>query len=162
MVSFRRSGTKSKSQNPIQMLSDSPHSGPLFRRGFSNDFWFSTHLGHVWWVSSNSHFYILKNITHISTHFFTHMYFKKCQTTILKLLYQTPHCSLFRLFWAQPIYLVQNNFKLHMLRKQNCVQLYMKWTELAYNVLEGPLEIQAKSEVWNEKNIIQSNIFSIG
>ena len=44
----------------------------------------------VWWVSSNSHFHILNNITHISTHFFTHTYFKKLQTTILKLLYQTP------------------------------------------------------------------------
>ena len=26
----------------------------------------------VWWVSLNSHFHILNNITHISTHFFTH------------------------------------------------------------------------------------------
>ena len=46
-------------------------------------------LGPVWWVSLNSHFHILNNITHIFTYFFTHMYFKKLQTTILKLLYQT-------------------------------------------------------------------------
>ena len=41
-------------------------------------------------MSLNSHFHILNNITHISTHFFTHTYFKKFQTTIFKLLYQTP------------------------------------------------------------------------
>ena len=45
--------------------------------------------GLFWWVSSNSHFHILNNITHISTYFFTHIYFNKLQTTILKLLYQT-------------------------------------------------------------------------
>ena len=33
-------------------------------------------------------FLILNNITHISIHFLTHKYFKKLQTTILKLLYQ--------------------------------------------------------------------------
>ena len=117
MVSFRCSGTKSKSQNPIQMLSDSPHSGPLFRRGFSNDFWFSTHLGHVWWVSSNSHFHILNNITHISTHFFTHMYFKKLQTTILKLLYQTPPYSLFSPFLGSTHLLSSKQFQIAHVKK---------------------------------------------
>ena len=47
-------------------------------------------LGHVWSIISNSHFYILNNITHFFTHFFTYTYFKKLQTTFLKLLYQTP------------------------------------------------------------------------
>ena len=117
MVSFRRSGTKSKSQNPIQMLFNSPHSGPLFRRGFSNDFWFSTHLGHVWWVSSNSHFYILKNITHISTHFFTHMYFKKLPTTILKLLYQTPPYSFFSPFLGLTHLLSSKKFQIAHVKK---------------------------------------------
>ena len=40
--------------------------------------WFSsTHLGLVWSLISNSHFYNLNNITHISIHFFTNTYFKK-------------------------------------------------------------------------------------
>ena len=47
-------------------------------------------LRHVWSSISNSHFHISNNIIHIFTHFFTHTYFKKLQTTILKLLYQTP------------------------------------------------------------------------
>ena len=37
-------------------------------------------------TSSNNNFHILNNITH----FFIYMYFKKFQTTILKLIYQTP------------------------------------------------------------------------
>ena len=46
--------------------------------------------GPVWPLSSNNNFHILNNITYISTHFFTYTYFKKLQTTILKLFYQTP------------------------------------------------------------------------
>ena len=45
-------------------------------------------------MSSNSYFYILNNITH----FFTYTYFKKLQTTILKLLYQAPPKCSFRSF----------------------------------------------------------------
>ena len=33
-------------------------------------------LGFVWWASSNTHFHILNNFTHISTHFFTNTYIK--------------------------------------------------------------------------------------
>ena len=33
-------------------------------------------LGHIWLASSNTHFHILNNLTHISTHFFTHTYIK--------------------------------------------------------------------------------------
>ena len=40
----------------------------------------------------------LPNITHISTHFFIHTYFKKLQITILKLLYQIPPYLLISLF----------------------------------------------------------------
>ena len=43
----------------------------------------------VWCLISNSHFYILNNITYISIHFFTNTYFKKVQKSHLKLLYQT-------------------------------------------------------------------------
>ena len=39
-------------------------------------------------VSSNQHFHILNNFSHISTHFFTHMYIKNTQTTLLKLTNQ--------------------------------------------------------------------------
>ena len=49
-------------------------------------------FGGVWLVSSNFSFHILNNITHISTHFFTHTYIKNTQTTLLKLLYQTALC----------------------------------------------------------------------
>ena len=43
-------------------------------------------------MSLNSHFHILNNIIH----FFTHVYFKKPQTIILKLPYQTlPKFSIF-------------------------------------------------------------------
>ena len=42
----------------------------------------------IWSLVSNSHFYILNNITHISTHIFTHTYFKKLQKFHLKQLYQ--------------------------------------------------------------------------
>ena len=52
-------------------------------------------LGPVWSSISNLHFHILNNISHISTHFFIHTYFKKLQTTFLKLLYQTPSDLLF-------------------------------------------------------------------
>ena len=45
-----------------------------------------TFLGPVCYVSSNSHFHILNNITH----FFTLTYFKKLQKSHFKLLYQTP------------------------------------------------------------------------
>ena len=31
----------------------------------------------VWQSGSSSHFQFLNNLTYISTHFFTHMYFKK-------------------------------------------------------------------------------------
>ena len=48
------------------------------------------HILNSHFLCSNLHFQILKNIIHIFTHFFTHTYFKKLQTTILKLLYQTP------------------------------------------------------------------------
>ena len=43
----------------------------------------------VWWVSLNRLSSILNNFTHILTHFFTHMYIKNIQTTLLKLLYWT-------------------------------------------------------------------------
>ena len=46
-------------------------------------------LGPVCYVSSKSYFHILNNITCIFTYIFTHIYFKKLQTTILKLFYQT-------------------------------------------------------------------------
>ena len=46
-------------------------------------------LGHVWWASSNTHFHILNNFTHISTHFFTHTNIKNTQIILLKLLHQT-------------------------------------------------------------------------
>ena len=58
------------------------------------------YYGPIWSSISNSHFQILNNVTHISTHFFTHTYFKKLQTIILKLLYQTP-----------PIYVQMNPFQ---------------------------------------------------
>ena len=63
--------------------------------------------GPVWWVSLNSHFHILNNITHI----FTHMYFKKLQTTILQLLYQTSSQNgpEFYLMWNKGIF----HFSLH-------------------------------------------------
>ena len=48
------------------------------------------YLGSDWQAISNSHFHILNNIINFFTHFFTHTYFKKLQTTLLKLLYQTP------------------------------------------------------------------------
>ena len=47
--------------------------------------------GTVWWTSSNIYFHILNNFTYISNHFFTCMYIKNTQTTLLKLFYQT--CS---------------------------------------------------------------------
>ena len=64
-------------------------------------------LGPVWWVSLNSHFHILNNITHI----FIHMYFKKLQTTILQLLYQTSSQNgpEFYLMWNKGIF----HFSLH-------------------------------------------------
>ena len=52
-------------------------------------------LGPVCYVSSNSYFHILNNITHISTHFFIYTYFKKLKKTI-KITFQTtlPNTSL--------------------------------------------------------------------
>ena len=47
------------------------------------------HLGSVCFVSSNSLFYILNTLTHISIHFFTHKYIKNAQNILLKLSYQT-------------------------------------------------------------------------
>ena len=47
------------------------------------------HLGLVWLVSSNQHFHILNNISHISIYLFTHIYIKNTQTTLLKLTNQT-------------------------------------------------------------------------
>ena len=35
-------------------------------------------------------FHFLNNITYIFIHFFTYIYFKKLQTTLLKLFYQIP------------------------------------------------------------------------
>ena len=43
----------------------------------------------IWYASSNTCFQFLNNITHIFIHFFIHTYFKKLQTIILKLFYQT-------------------------------------------------------------------------
>ena len=37
--------------------------------------------GPVWSPSSNNNFHISNTLTHISTHFFTHTYFKKFQKT---------------------------------------------------------------------------------
>ena len=50
-------------------------------------------------TSSNNHFHLLNNITH----FFIHMYFKKLQTTIFKLIYQTPLKFTFNPKSDQPI-----------------------------------------------------------
>ena len=47
------------------------------------------HLGPVYFVSSNSPFYILHTLTHISTYFFTHKYIKNAQNILLKLSYQS-------------------------------------------------------------------------
>ena len=45
--------------------------------------------GDVWLVSLNNSFQYLNNITCIFTHFFTHTYFQKLQTTLLEQHYQT-------------------------------------------------------------------------
>ena len=42
------------------------------------------------YVSLNSHFHILNNITYIFTHFFIYTYFEKLQKSHFKLPYQTP------------------------------------------------------------------------
>ena len=45
-------------------------------------------LSPVWWTSSNIYFHILNNFTYILKHFFTYMYIKNTQITLLKFLYQ--------------------------------------------------------------------------
>ena len=42
----------------------------------------------------NNSFQFLNNITRISTHFFTHTYFQKIQTTLLEQYYQTGQTTL--------------------------------------------------------------------
>ena len=48
-----------------------------------------TNLGDVCYYYLNNSFQYLNNITCISTHFFTHMYFHKTITTLLEIFYQT-------------------------------------------------------------------------
>ena len=64
--------------------------GELSVRVFSSKISKNLAFRPVWSPSSNNNFHILNNITYISIYFFIHTYFKKLQTTILKLLYQTP------------------------------------------------------------------------
>ena len=45
--------------------------------------------GTVWYICLNICFQFLNNITRISIYFFTHTYFQKIQTTLLKQHYQT-------------------------------------------------------------------------
>ena len=52
-------------------------------------------LGAVWYEILSNSFQFLNNITRIFTHFFTHMYFKKIQTTLLEQRYQTSPYGLF-------------------------------------------------------------------
>ena len=74
--------------------------------------WINTSYGYsevwgpIWWASSNAHFYILNNLIHISTHFFTHIYIKNTQTILLELFYQMSRGSwglflVLQILWAR-------------------------------------------------------------
>ena len=47
----------------------------------------------VWYICLNTCFQFLNNITCLSTHYFTHTYFQKIQTTLLEQYYQTDPSS---------------------------------------------------------------------
>ena len=47
------------------------------------------YYGPVWYINLNICFQFLNNITHISTHFFTHTYFQKNWKLLFKHTYQT-------------------------------------------------------------------------
>ena len=49
-----------------------------------SEFCYASVLRAVWYIYLNTCFQFLNNITHIFMQFFTHMYFKKIQTTLLK------------------------------------------------------------------------------
>jgi len=50
--------------------------------------------GPVWLCGSNTHFHILKNFTHILTHFFTQTYIKNTQKNIIQTpLLNGPFCN---------------------------------------------------------------------
>ena len=77
------------------ILFESDLQSPTFLLGKSR--WIATYLmcfpsmlWPVWYPCLSNNFHISNTLTHISTYFFTHTYFKKLQKSHLKLLYQTP------------------------------------------------------------------------
>ena len=81
------------------------------RQGLLFYFWEKTRVA---WLSSkpntnvslNTYFQFLNNIIHISTHFFTHTYFQKIQTTLLEQYYQMgPIVIILRCGPLMPLYL---------------------------------------------------------
>ena len=103
---------------------------------------------------------ILNNITYIFIYVFTHTYIKNTQTTLLKLLYQTPpkfltHCINFWKMLANAISILVNNLKkkkinITFLRNEKNYQninffflflLKFSWTRLLINTLKVLINI---------------------
>ena len=73
------------------------------------------YLGPVCYRCLNNSFQFLNNITRIFTHFFTHTYFQKIQTTLLEIFYQMGPYFVEMVHWKFALYFL-NKFRMHFLK----------------------------------------------
>ena len=100
------------------------------------------------------HFQFLNNITQFFTHFFTHTYFKKLQTILLKLLYQTG-TSFLNLFWLVLYYKLFSLIPIQLYNKYTINKAHMK--EYSWQAKKGKVFFTIK--FWWIPNFIYLFIF---